>query len=52
VVPDPELSALLFLSMVKGALFWPAAVGQQMERSSCDRLTDEIVETFLARYRP
>ena len=50
-VPDPELAALLFLSMVKGALFWPAAVGQPMDPETRKKLLVEVVETFLARYR-
>ncbi|MGB8331929.1 MAG: TetR/AcrR family transcriptional regulator [Polyangiales bacterium] len=51
-VPDPELAALMFGRMTAGVLFWPLLLEGPMEVETRERLTDEIVQTFLARYRP
>lgn len=51
-VDDPELAAELFWAMAGGALFWPQLLDGRMEPEKRDRLTDEVVATFLARYRP
>ena len=51
-VPDPALAAELFWAMAGGALFWPAVVTpSSVDRHKRDRLMDELVATFLARYR-
>lgn len=48
-VPEPELAASIFWSMAGGALFWPPAVfGRGVQEP--ERITAELVETFLARY--
>ncbi len=50
-VPDPELAAKLFWSMVRGGLFWPQLLEGPMEEQAREELLTEIIETFLARYR-
>jgi len=49
-VPDPVLAAELFWAMASGALFWPATIAL-CTPTSRERITDELVATFLARYR-
>ena len=51
-VPDPELAAHMFGKMTAGVLFWPQLLDGQMEPETRATLTREVVETFLARYRP
>lgn len=51
-VPDPELAANLFWSMAKGALFWPQLLEGPMDAGTRNALMGELVQTFLARYRP
>ena len=50
-VEDPELAAELFWAMAGGALFWPQLLDGRMEAERRERLTREVVATFLARYR-
>ena len=50
-VPDARLAARVFWAMVEGALFWPAAVLYRDDPEETERLANEIIETFLARYR-
>ncbi len=50
-VEDPELAAEMFWAMAGGALFWPQLLDGRMEPEKRDRLTEEVVAMFLARYR-
>ena len=50
-VPDPELAANLFWSLASGALFWPQLLEGRMDPDESERMTQEVVATFLARYR-
>jgi TetR/AcrR family transcriptional regulator of autoinduction and epiphytic fitness len=50
-VEDPERAANLFWAMSAGALFWPQLLEGRMDPHERDRLTHEVVQTFLARYR-
>ncbi|NNE18651.1 MAG: TetR/AcrR family transcriptional regulator [Myxococcales bacterium] len=50
-VPDPELAAHMFGKMTAGVLFWPQLLEGQMDSDTRERLTRELVQTFLARYR-
>ena len=51
-VPDPRLAASLFWATAAGALFWPVAIGQPSDLQTRERLVEEMVQTFLTRYRP
>jgi len=51
LVPDPELAAHMFGKMTAGVLFWPQLLEGQMDPDTRERLTHELVQTFLARYR-
>jgi TetR/AcrR family transcriptional regulator of autoinduction and epiphytic fitness len=50
-VPKPELAAKIFWAMASGALFWPQLLEGPMNPEARDVLVDELVSTFLARYR-
>ena len=50
-VPDPELAAHMFSQMTAGVLFWPQLLKGRMDSATRERLTHELVATFLARYR-
>lgn len=50
-VPDPKLAANLFWSFASGALFWPQLIHGPMPPQERERMTKEVVETFLHRYR-
>lgn len=50
-VPDPELAAHMFGKMTAGVLFWPQLLEGQMDPNTRERLTRELVQTFVARYR-
>lgn len=50
-VPDPALAADLFGKMAAGVLFWPQLLEGPMDADTRDRLTREVIETFLCRYR-
>ena len=49
---NAALAAEVFWAMAGGALFWPATIGMTTPPEARDRLTDEMVATFLARHRP
>ena len=49
--PNPEMAAQVFWAMVGGAFFWPTAFGETMEPAVATALKDEIIATFLSRYR-
>ncbi|MEM9730780.1 MAG: TetR/AcrR family transcriptional regulator [Myxococcota bacterium] len=51
-VPDAELAAQVFWALAGGALFWPQLFEGPMSADEREVMTQEIVETFLARYRP
>ncbi len=51
-VPDPELAAHMFGKMTAGVLFWPQLLDGPMDPETREMLTREVVQTFLARYRP
>lgn len=50
-VQDPRLGARVFWAMVSGGLFWPQALEGPMDEGSAETLKDELIQTFLARYR-
>lgn len=50
-VDDPERAADFFWSMAGGVLFWPQLLEGKMEPEESERLIEEVVATFLARYR-
>lgn len=51
-VPDPELAAHILGKMAAGVLFWPQLLEGRMDRERRELLTREIIQIFLARYRP
>ncbi len=51
VVPDPTRAADLFWNMVSGALFWPQLFLGPLPAKHRDEAIEDIVETFLCRYR-
>jgi len=50
-VPDPERAAEMFWAMASGALFWPQLLEGAIDPAARERLIEEVVEMFLARYR-
>jgi len=50
-VKDPTLAADLFWAMVSGALFWPQLFDGPMSARVRKRITAEVVDTFLCRFR-
>lgn len=48
---DAELAAEVFNSMMAGAFFWPATIHGPMDEPEEQRLKQEFLETFLARYQ-
>jgi TetR/AcrR family transcriptional regulator of autoinduction and epiphytic fitness len=50
-VPDPELAAELFWAMASGALFWPQVFEGPMQPEQRERITRELVATFLCRFQ-
>jgi len=50
-VSDPELAAQMFGQMTAGVLFWPQLLEGRMDAETRERLTKEVVQMFLARYR-
>ena len=50
-VPDPQLAARLFYSMVQGALTWPPLFVGPMDSKHVEPVKKEIIEIFLSRYR-
>jgi TetR/AcrR family transcriptional regulator of autoinduction and epiphytic fitness len=50
-VPAPIVAANVFWAMVTGALFWPPIFGMPMSDVEKAVITEEMIATFLARYR-
>jgi TetR/AcrR family transcriptional regulator of autoinduction and epiphytic fitness len=50
-IDDPVRAADFFWSMAGGVLFWPQLLEGKMDPEESERLTREVVLTFLARYR-
>lgn len=50
-VPDIALAARIFWAMASGALFWPAVLEGPMPDDERAQVIQELVATFLARYR-
>ena len=50
-VPKPAAAADLFWSMILGAIYWPTLLGAAPSATERRLVIDEIVETFLARFR-
>ncbi|MCB9787660.1 MAG: TetR/AcrR family transcriptional regulator [Deltaproteobacteria bacterium] len=50
-IPDVARAADLFWNMVSGALFWPQLFMGALPAAYRDSLIEDIVETFLCRYR-
>lgn len=50
-VPDPERAADMFWAMASGALFWPQLLEGAIDPAARERLIEEVVQMFLARYR-
>ncbi len=48
---NPELVAEIFWAMVSGALFWPQIFHSTFPDEHIQTLKDEIIATFLCRYR-
>ncbi len=51
-VPNPILASQLFWAMVGGALFWPQIFDAPMSDELRAIAADEVIETFLCRFRP
>lgn len=49
--PQPQLAAQVFWAMVGGAFFWPQVFGESIDAKAAALLKDEIIATFLSRYR-
>ena len=49
-VDDPNLGALVFWSMVSGAIFWPSAMQGPMDPRFVQAITEELVRVFLSAY--
>ncbi len=50
--PEPDLAAAVFRALLGGAYTWPAVYGGGFVPAGGEALRRELVETFLARYRP
>ena len=48
----PEMAAEMFWGMVSGVLFWPQIFEGSIDREHRAQLKQEIVRTFIARYKP
>lgn len=48
---NPALAARVFYSMIEGALTWPALFQHGIRSEVVKPLLDELIRTFLARYR-
>ena len=49
-VSDPETSSKVFWGMVAGTLFWPQIFEDPYTPERREKLMDELIHTFLARY--
>lgn len=50
-VKDPDLTAEVFYAMFAGAFFWPATIEGPMQDKEAEKLKQELIHTFLARYQ-
>lgn len=50
--PEPAMAAAVFRALLGGAYTWPAVYGGGTVPDGGEALKRELVETFLARYRP
>jgi TetR/AcrR family transcriptional regulator of autoinduction and epiphytic fitness len=50
-VDDAQLAARVFWSMLGGAFTWPAVYQGELDPEVVDRLKQELIATFLSRYR-
>ncbi|MCD1260012.1 TetR/AcrR family transcriptional regulator [Paenibacillus athensensis] len=50
-VDNPPLAASVFYAMIEGALTWPALFQQELDEARIKPLLDELLRTFLQRYR-
>ena len=50
-VQNPALAAEIFWAMLSGAFIWPHLIQGPMEAAHIQSLKEELIQTFLARYR-
>ncbi|QJD85995.1 TetR/AcrR family transcriptional regulator [Cohnella herbarum] len=50
-IDNPSLAARVFYAMIEGALTWPALFQQGINTEAVKPLMDELIYTFLTRYR-
>lgn len=50
-VPNSFIAAQLFWAMVSGALFWPQVIDAPMSDALRAAAAEEVIETFLCRFR-
>lgn len=50
-VPNPFLAGQLFWAMISGALFWPQVFDMPMSDAVRAAAAEEVIATFLARFR-
>jgi len=50
-IDNPSLAARVFYAMIEGALTWPALFQQGVITESVKPLIDELLHTFITRYR-
>ena len=50
-IDDAPLAARVFYAMIEGALTWPALFQQAIDMEAAQPLMDELIFTFITRYR-
>ena len=50
-IDNPPLAAMVFYAMIEGALTWPALFQQGIDTDAAKPLLDELIFTFMTRYR-
>lgn len=50
-IDNPALAARVFYAMIEGALTWPALFQQGIDTEAVKPLMDELILTFITRYR-
>jgi len=50
-IDNPALAAMVFYAMIEGALTWPALFQQTIITDRVKPLMDELLATFISRYR-
>ena len=50
-VEEPDLAAEMFWAMLSGAFIWPHLLQGPMDAAHIGSLKEELIQTFLARYR-